>query len=1263
MDQLFNKLIEDLPIPAFIIKQNHKISHWNKALEELVGIKADEVIDTNRHVELFSKEGRPCMADLLLDGAIQNNIDWSKSGYLRSSSAKEAYEITDYFQLIENGTWLHQTAEVFRDIGGDVVGVIQYLEDITKSKLTEDTLQEMRKKLEKENEQQQKLLTFMRRPDIAGPEITSFFIEECIKISESKIGFFGRVNDDATVMTAHLWSEQAMEVCAVDFKPMEFNIVTAGIWAESIRTHMTFVDNDFEKPDPRKKGFPIGHAPIQRYLSIPVVNNGKVVAVLGLANKSQDYTNDDIVQLSIFIESVVALFQKKETEKNLRESEERYRTIFNNTGTAMTVIEEDSTLSLINTEAEKLFGYSKQEVEGKKKWADFVTPDDVERMEEYHSRRRIDPAGVPSVYEFSLVDKQGAVRNISVTISIIPGTKKSVASLLDITERKRAEEELRESQEYLKVLFSSSRIPLIVMDAETGVYIDCNAAAVQIYGYTNREEVLGKTPLDVSAPIQYNGADSVTEAIKHNRACIENGSHIFEWLHQRPDGQMWDADVHLMFFQHRGKSLIQFTLQDITERKKAAQVLWESESKFRTLFEAASDAIFLMGQNFFIACNQKALEMFGCTKEQIIGQTPARFSPEIQPDGRYSLEKSQEKIDAAMKGQPQSFEWRNSRYDGTLFDAEVSLNVFVAAGKNYLQVLVHDITERKKAEEELKKSEQRFRDLTEHTSDWVWEVDANGVYTYSNLKVKEILGYDPDEIIGKTPFELMTPEEVKRVVPEFQAIIKALKPFSGLENTNLHKNGQQVMLETNGVPILDSLGQLQGYRGIDRDITERKRNEEKIQHLATHDSLTGLPNRLMFAQILNHSIQSARRNGRQLAVLFIDLDRFKIINDTKGHEAGDQLLQEIAMRYTQILRAADVISRQGGDEFVILIEDVHKLSDLQLIANNILASTYEPVVLLGDECRVTASIGISLYPQDGEDDQTLMKHADMAMYYAKEEGKNGFQFYSEEIQSQATGRLAIETNLRLALERKELSLHYQAKINLKTGIITGVEALLRWQNPHLGSVTPTQFIPVAEETGLIISIGKWVLKTACNQNVAWQKQGLPAVCISVNLSLRQLTDNNLIDDIKVALNDSGMAPNLLELEITESMIMSNPTKMMDVLGRIKNMGVRLAIDDFGTGYSSLAQLKHFPINTLKIDRSFIRNVPENAEDKAITHAIITMGETLGFTVVAEGVETIEQMSYLKDQACDEMQGYYFSRPVVPEQFADLLRKQAGTFTE
>jgi len=441
---------------------------------------------------------------------------------------------------------------------------------------------------------------------------------------------------------------------------------------------------------------------------------------------------------------------------------------------------------------------------------------------------------------------------------------------------------------------------------------------------------------------------------------------------------------------------------------------------------------------------------------------------------------------------------------------------------------------------------------------------------------------------------------------------------------------------------------------------QRKRAEERVQHMATHDALTSLPNRAMFGQLLNHEIQVAQRYRRRFAVMFIDLDRFKIVNDTLGHDAGDKLLQEVSTRFKACLRSSDVVARLGGDEFVVLLQEVKDAEQIAIAARKLLSAAMKPIVVLGQECRVTASIGICMYPAHAQDEQSLMKNADIAMYLAKEQGKNNFQFFSEDIRAHSLERLTLESSLRHALEREEFSLHYQAKLDLKTHEITGVEALLRWQHPDLGLVAPSRFLPVAEETGLIVPIGRWVLKTACAQNLAWQREGLPPVRVAVNLSARQFADEDLAGDILAALKESGMKAELLEIELTESMVMQNQERAVTVLAAIKQLGVRISLADFGIGYSLLAQIKRYPIDTLKVGRSLIRDLEGNVEDRAITGSIIAMGKTLSLTVVAEGVETQEQQRFLADHACDAMQGSYFSKPIGGEQFAGFLRQHLAS---
>jgi diguanylate cyclase (GGDEF)-like protein/PAS domain S-box-containing protein len=693
----------------------------------------------------------------------------------------------------------------------------------------------------------------------------------------------------------------------------------------------------------------------------------------------------------------------------------------------------------------------------------------------------------------------------------------------------------------------------------------------------------------------------------------------------------------------------------------------KSRSTIKQMTDNMHDVIFVMDVNLhytYVSPSVKALR--GYESEEVMQQAP--FDA-VAPSSRNLAAKELAEVTELAKTElneniSRTLQLEISRKDGTTVWTETKFTFIRDKNKQPVSIIgaMRDITERKQAEaqreaalEAIRQGEEKYRTILESIQEGYFEVDLAGNFTFVNDSMSRLIGCSKEELIGMNHRQFTSKETAKEVFNAFNHVYKTGEPAKAFDWQIIRKDGVEAFIETSIILKKDSSGKPTGFKGVIRDITERKRIEQQINYMATHDALTGLPNRLMFSQLLSQAIRSAQRHKRQLAVFFIDLDRFKTINDTLGHEAGDRLLKEISRRFRSTLRSVDVVGRLGGDEFVVLIEEVGEASQVAIVAHKILSHTIKPVMLEGQECRVTASIGISLYPRDGGDEQSLMKNADIAMYFAKEEGKNNYQFYSKDIQVQSTEHLGIESNLRLALDRNELSLHYQAKVNFKTGMITGVEALLRWQCAALGSISPTQFIPVAEETGIIVPIGKWVIRTACTQNVAWQRQGLPPVCVAVNLSLRQLTDDKLLDDIKAILNDSGMAPNLLELEITESMLMHDPERLIAVLHGIKKLGVRLAIDDFGTGYSSLAHLKSFPIDTLKVDRSFIRNLPQDCEDRSITEAIITMGRALSLTVVAEGVETQEQEDFLRDHICDEMQGFYFSKPVAPDQFGDLLR--------
>ena len=533
--------------------------------------------------------------------------------------------------------------------------------------------------------------------------------------------------------------------------------------------------------------------------------------------------------------------------------------------------------------------------------------------------------------------------------------------------------------------------------------------------------------------------------------------------------------------------------------------------------------------------------------------------------------------------------------------------------------------------------------------DWTLEFTSDGCL--------DLTGYSPEDFASHRRIsyaQLIHPEDRDPVWNNVQDALHDKRPFQLVYRITTAQ-GEMKWVWEQGRGVFSPDGDLLALEGFITDITERAQAQERLQYLAHHDSLTGLPNRALFLERLDHALTRARWTKRPLAILFLDLDRFKNINDTLGHDIGDSALRVASERLLSCVREGDTVARFGGDEFTVLLEDMANTDDVPAIAQKIIDILSRPFVVGDREFVITASIGISLYPNDGDDSLRLLRNADTAMYRAKDQGRNKHQFYSSEMSAKALEKFTLESSLRHALDRGEFLLYYQPQVNLSTGQVTGVEALLRWQHPELGLILPTQFIPVAEETGLMKAIDEWVLHTACAQAQAWQSAGIPSISMIVNLSGRSFSEARLAEVISRTLDQTGLAPEMLELEITESVIMQNSQTTVEMLEALNRKGLRLAIDDFGTGYSSLSYLKRFSIDTLKIDQSFVRDVTTDADDASIVTAIIAMGHGLQLKVIAEGVETSGQLDFLRHHDCDGMQGFLFSRPQPEADITCLLQ--------
>ncbi len=655
------------------------------------------------------------------------------------------------------------------------------------------------------------------------------------------------------------------------------------------------------------------------------------------------------------------------------------------------------------------------------------------------------------------------------------------------------------------------------------------------------------------------------------------------------------------------------------------------------------------------------LSLAGIAVEELLLQGRSRFDMIVHRDDR---ERVKAEIEAALETRSRlEIEYRIVLAGGETKWVWERGRAFRsgADGVGGFEGVIEDISARKQAEQSLRDAERRFHDLFDHAIEGIFRTTPEGVYLDANPSLARIYGFDsPEDLIGTLRnIDRQLYVDPKRRA-EFMSVIKARGTITEFESQVFRKNGEVIWISENARAVLDQRGEVRWYEGSVEEITERRRYQAQIERQAKYDALTGVANRALLADRLAHDIHAAATYGTRLAVVLMDVDNFKLINDSLGHPQGDQLLRTLADRLQSCVRECDTVARLGGDEFVLLLNgqmDPGWVSELMERMREIIARPWD-----SDDGRyaVTCSAGIALYPDDGADADTLLRHADAAMYRAKEEGRNNAQFFTAEINTRMRERLELSIALKRAIEDEELELHYQPRVHLASGEVVACEALARWNLPGRGMVPPDRFIPLAEETGQIRQLGRWVLHEACRQNQEWQDAGLKPMVVSVNVSPHQFRQERFVEDIESALAESGLEPRQLEIEITENMVVRDEEHMIASLQRIKALGVAIAIDDFGTGYSNLGYLHRFPIDRLKLDRSFVRDLGTSLDDTTIIRAIIALGHNLGLAVTAEGVETERQLELLARHSCDEIQGYCFARPMPGSEIAAFLALPAST---
>ena len=953
--------------------------------------------------------------------------------------------------------------------------------------------------------------------------------------------------------------------------------------------------------------------------------------------------------------------EHKKAETALRDNEARYKALFNGNSDAVYLYGllpsgEPDRFAEVNEAACRRLGYSEAELLN-------LTPQDIEAgdVDKEHLVIQTLMTEGRAVFEMEHVARDGRIipEEISASLIELQGRPMVLSIARDSSERKKSLQMLKDTQERTQMLLDSMAEGMYGVDTR-GFCTFVNRSFLNLLGYEREGDLLGRHLHELIHHSHADGSPYPSEECRAYRAYKENRDcHVDDEVFWRSDGTAFPVEYWSYPTCRNGETVGSVvTFQNISKRRLAEEKLQSVRQMLQYVIDTVPNYVFWKDRDSrFLGCNEAFARLVSLQRpEEIIGMDDyalvwEKFADQYQRDDAQVISSGMPRFNVI---EPMGMK------DGTTGWLETSKVPLRDAQEQIIGVLgvFQDITARVHAEEKLRQTATVF----ESTMEGIVITNPDAEIIAVNPAFTEITGYSETEALGKNPRIRQSGRHDRSFYQAMWASLLETGSWRG-EIWNRRKTGETYPEWLTINTVRDESGKIANYVAVFTDISQMKRSEAELNHLAHHDPLTELPNRLLLDARLEYAIQHAQRKGTSLAVLFLDLDRFKTVNDSLGHPAGDQLLRSVAALLGACVRGEDTVARLGGDEFVIMLEGVRNNDDASDMAKKILNALSQRYDLNGQDVFIGASIGISTYPADGRDGTTLLKNADAAMYLAKEEGRNTFRFYSAELTRVAHDRLNLESELRRAIEKQEFMLHFQPQVDVSSGAIVGAEALVRWQHPQFGLISPLRFIPLAEETGLILPLGDWVLNAACEQLQTWLESSMPPITLAVNLSPRQFQHRDLVKQLRTVLDATGLPPRLLELEITEGAIMKRGQEAIATLQAVKDLGLKLAIDDFGTGYSSLAYLRRFPIDTLKIDQSFMRDIPRDTGAMEIAVTIIAMAHNLHMQVLAEGVETPEQLAFLQRNGCNTYQGFLSSRPVTAESFATLLRINRNTQTE